>query len=197
MLEYSPVYQEKLLPKKRIGGGIEDLISEEHGKRVHEGNKEAISQCSVIGKRKDNLCKEDILSQLECPVCFQTPNEGCFIFQCGWGHTICATCHKLLEDGPVYQEQSLPNKEDDKWIRSLFPEEYITQVHKGNTEKNIPSYTVTNATDKLNIESTPASASSEKQLTWRQLTISRKSKHDRWIVNAKSITDKGPPNKLK
>ena len=122
------MYQEKELPKKTIGGGITDLISEDCEIQPHEGNTEASNLCGAVKRRKDDLCKEDILSQLECPVCFQTPNEGCFIFECGWGHTICATCNKLLEDGPVYQEQSLTNTEDDKWIRSLFPEEYITQV---------------------------------------------------------------------
>ena len=192
LLEYSPVYQERILPKKNDGGGIRIPIAEEYRRHAHEGNKEPNNPCAAIAIDKDDLCKKDLLSQLQCPVCFQTPKEGCFIFQCGYGHTICATCHKLLEYTPVYQERMLPIKKDEHGITNLIEEEYIRLVQNDTKEGITPFDATAKAKDDISAESTSDQASCE-----QQLTDIREKNHCERIVNSKRKRNGGSPNKLK
>ena len=43
------------------------------------------------------LLTEDVISSLNCPVCFEIPSEN-QIYQCENGHTTCTDCHSKIQN---------------------------------------------------------------------------------------------------
>ena len=47
--------------------------------------------------------KDYLKEILECPICYNVPNDGP-IFQCQRGHVACAKCHQKLKECPICRD---------------------------------------------------------------------------------------------
>jgi len=68
---------------------------------------------------------QDILSELECPVCLLPPRKAP-VFMCPLGHNICSECKPKLKKCPVCKVNYLKNKE----TRNFFVEKILNKLER-------------------------------------------------------------------